>query len=277
MTEMEALMNIANAALAAAQAANAAVQNSRTPSSLMDRPKMFKSTDRDSDCTRWPDWKFKLQNWLCGKDANFASEIKFVEDNVTNSIEMADMEPNTRQRSIDLYLLLCSLLDDRYLRMVQRNSEKNGYEVYRQLVLELEPTQRGRSLALLTSIISGPIYDGSDFMDFLNRLEKLMDMYEAIPGKTLGDDTKVAALLRHLPSELKAQVALRINDTTTYATLRAFVIAYFVSQRNWDPLKVLPDGAVVSSRDQPTPMDVDAITSKGKGKKSRVYPLPALR
>ena len=251
---LEAVRSATTAARAAMELA--ATVKRGTATQLMDRPKPFETVDRESDVSRWAEWKFVFVNWLAGKDENFQLELDQIEANVHTSVEAADMAAETKERAIQLYQAFSTLLRGKYLRITKGVKNRNGYEVYRQVLLELEPNARNRALGLLSRVISAPQPSpGVDFPDHLRLIESMMEEYERIKNKPMDDDIKVASILKATPDELRENLSLKITDSTTYTQLREYILNYYTALRQWDPV----------------PMDISQVkggkhSKKGDGK-----------
>ena len=127
------LLEAVRSATTAAQAAMelAATVKRGTTAQLMDRPKPFDNIDRESDVSRWSEWKFVFVNWLAGKDEKFQTEIEHIESHIHASVELADMAPDTKERAVSLYQALSTLLRGKYLRITKAVKLRIGYEVFR--------------------------------------------------------------------------------------------------------------------------------------------------
>ena len=115
---------------------------------ILAKPNVFKPETRQEEVDRWPDFKFQLQNLLVAMDPAYADELEEVEARGAGEIDVGRMEANTLARSRRLYTLLGSYVKGRALRIVRQVNAQNGYEAYRQLLREYQPSTRARSLAL---------------------------------------------------------------------------------------------------------------------------------
>ena len=93
-------------------------------------------TPYDNDERTWLEFRFKLENYL------------------TLSI---------RTLSHTLYALLATLTTGRSLRLVRRVPNRNGLEVWRQLVAENAPKTVGRKFAMLQAVLQPGMGDNPAF------------------------------------------------------------------------------------------------------------------
>ena len=111
---------------------------------LLGRPTTFAGEDESS----WIAWAFVFKAY-CGA----------VDDNLQNAVETAEVEPNEiamtalgpvhSRMSRQLYHMLAMLLTGRAQRIMMRVEVGNGYEVWRRLKLEFDPTVPGRTWGLV--------------------------------------------------------------------------------------------------------------------------------
>ena len=66
------------------------------------------------------------------------------------------MEPSHRAKSVKLCASLCGLLKGKPLRVLRQQGDRNGLEVYGQLVQTFTPTSRTRALSLLQAVMQFP-------------------------------------------------------------------------------------------------------------------------
>ena len=93
----------------------------------------------------------------------------------------------------------------------------NGFEVWRKLTAELEPSSRSRSLAMAQALVGFPAMSkGASLMDYVLTFEKLISEYEKISGTKYDDNLKIGTLLKGIPQNLKQHVMVDITDRTTY-------------------------------------------------------------
>ena len=107
--------------------------------------------------------------------------------------------------------------------------------------------------------------------EHIHGLERVANEYQRVTGRQPGEDVMLGTLVRCLPTAIKQHVQLQMTDSSTYASVRDYVLGYEVTTTSWTPAKmhqalgVVP-GATASDQG-PVPMEVDALQKKGpKGK-----------
>ena len=109
--------------------------------------------------TEWLDWKFSFGNWCSLVDSRFddlldAAEAK--KDPIT--VQTGDFGRPGRI----LYALLANNQSGKMLRLVKAVPSKNGWEAWRQLVMELEPKVSQRRLGMLGELINPSLSAAGD-------------------------------------------------------------------------------------------------------------------
>ena len=136
-------------------------------------------------------------------------------------------------RGMKLYSVLSSYLRNRPLKVLRSVGGMNGFEVWRKLTAELEPSSRSRSLAMAQALVGFPAMSkGASLMDYVLTFEKLISEYEKISGTKYHDNLKIGTLLKGIPQNLKQHVMVDITDRTTYDELRTKLLQYERSKSN---------------------------------------------
>eukprot|EP00439_Symbiodinium_sp_Y106_P041648 s6755_g5.t1 len=117
-------------------------------------------------------------------DQAFLTDLKSAED---QKVEISSDISNTffgddrdrMNRGMKLYSVLSSYLRNRPLKVLRSVSGMNGFEVWRKLTAELEPSSRSRSLAMAQALVGFPAMSkGASLMDYVLTFEKLISEYE---------------------------------------------------------------------------------------------------
>ena len=169
-----------------------------------------------------------------------------------------------RTLSHTLYALLATLTTGRSLRLVQRVPNRNGFEVWRQLVAENAPKTAGRRFAMLQAVLQPRLGDNpAKFEEAWNSWEHQVDVYEKLATSKLDDDVKISVVLRKAPTKLRDNLLVNSQQfESNYNKLRAIIQAYLNSNKRWTANDFRNDSK------ESDPMDVDH-TSKGKDKKAK--------
>ena len=129
----------------------------------------------------WLEFRFKLENYLTLVDEKYVQHLHDAESQpMTNPPAGGDETAVTiRTLSHTLYALLATLIAGRSLRLVQRVPNRNGFEVWRQLVAESAPKTAGRRFALLQAVLQPGMSDNpAKFEEMWKSLEHQVDVYE---------------------------------------------------------------------------------------------------
>ena len=203
-----------------------------TGGKILKPPEAFSPATIEEEVSQWSDWAFTFKNFLALMDQAFLGDLKSAEDqkaeissDVTNAFFGNDRE--RMNRGMKLYSVLSSYLKNRPLKVLRSVSGVNGFEVWRKLTAELEPSSRSRSLAMAQALVGFPAMSkGASLMDYVLTFEKLISEYEKISGTKYDDNLKIGTLLKGIPQNLKQHVMVDITDRTTYDELRTKLLQY---------------------------------------------------
>ena len=251
-----------------------------TGGKILKPPEAFSPATIEEEVSQWSDWAFTFKNFLAFMDQAFLTDLKSAED---QKVEISSDISNTffgddrerMNRGMKLYSVLSSYLRNRPLKVLRSVSGMNGFEVWRKLTAELEPSSRSRSLAMAQALVGFPAMSkGASLMDYVLTFEKLISEYEKISGTKYDDNLKIGTLLKGIPQNLKQHVMVDITDRTTYDELRTKLLQYERSNQTWSAENILgslsvPDPTTHTSSKPyqgPIPMELDRIYfRKGKG------------
>ena len=119
-------------------------------------PKEFGHANSLDDQAGWSDFAFAFRQWLVFADPSYEADMKHVEDNPGLEVvyQATAQGASSRERSRKLYAILAGILKHRPLKMLRQINDSNGFEVWRQLSNLCTPKTKGRSLALLSALMS---------------------------------------------------------------------------------------------------------------------------
>ena len=114
-----------------------------------------KPVQYDNDEMTWLEFRFKLENYLTLVDEKYVQLLYDAESQPVANLPAGGEEPAVTIRTLSntLYALLAALTTGRSLRLVQRVKNRNGFEVWRQLVTENAPKTAGRRFARLQAVL----------------------------------------------------------------------------------------------------------------------------
>ena len=216
----------------------------------------------DGTSSAWADWQFKARAWisllpLAGRDVDGLLQGA---ESSPNPVDRALLATDIEQFGVILYGILAQCCRGRVMSLIRRVDRGNGWEVWRQLFLEFQPSEPIRHSAMLAGILT-PMWESAgtgNFIIVLNEWETRIHEYTAQAGEPVSDTVNISVVLRWAPREVKdlprGQMANIGND---FSKLKHILLAYNSSGHEWD--------AAGSRRDAPDtggsrPMDVGAVT-----------------
>ena len=110
---------------------------------LVARPTPF-----DGEHANWANWKFAMTNWLSLVDVGYVADL----EGLQNRAEYAEIPPddeNQIRSGNTLFVLTSSLLMGKALVFAKSMTDRNGFELWRLLLQEFEPSQASRALIQL--------------------------------------------------------------------------------------------------------------------------------
>ena len=245
-----------------------------TGSKVLKGPDVFAPGTLDEEVSSWQDWAFIFKNYVGFMDPNYLSEFSWAEshDGPINESEYVSGSDKGR-RAVKLYSVLSSYLKNRPLKILRSVLNNDGFEVWRKLTVELQPTSRSRSLAMAQALVSFPsMSKGASLYDYVLTYEKLVDKYEKLSGLRYDPNLKIGTLLKGIPNDLKRTLLFDMDDKTTYEQMRARLLEYERSSQTWSAENILSSLSVQSDHTKHKeyqgriPMEIDRIEGKGKGK-----------
>ena len=194
-------MMVRNGATGAGLATTIVAENVRVNRTIMiDKFTLqFGSEDRDKDALNWPEGKFKLRNHLAVIDQAYIVDMDMI-DNDCGELSISLATHDLQARALMPYGLLVKTLKQRPLDFVRSQKDRNGYEVFRRLLNDLEPRERSRGLAFMQSMLMDSSWSrAGDFSEQLLKYELQCREYEQATGKELPEDLRIASVLMHAP------------------------------------------------------------------------------
>ena len=270
------LMATEAASMAASTAAQALLElKDKTSSSssnekawyrLLPRPSVFDPDSREAELAQWREWSWSVEQYLASIDPEFAVDLARIRKSSNAEVDMSIMDDSEKKRCTFLYGLYASLLRQRPLMMLKKIEGSNGFEVFRLLVLSMEPVSRNRSLGILNAIMSWPQFSmkGGSVVAQLLKSEAAFREYERTTGEALQEELRFAVVFPCVTGQLKTWLQLQVQDGTSYADLREHIVRYDKATLKWTDAMCLAS----EPSHETVPMDVDRIEKgkKGKGK-----------
>ena len=225
---------------------------------------------------------FPSNNGCVSLTQQFTADLEFVEEHSDVVVTFKDTAEGkaSEARAKKLYAILAGILKNRPLRLLRQVTSSNGLEVWRQLHALYVPRTKVRSMAILGTIMSFPVFSkDKTLLEQIQVLERLGDEYHKTTGTNISEDILQTILVRSLPKAVQQHIQLGMSNTTTYQEIRERVISYERVSSAWTKERILIEcgagslGAVTSYASGDTgsgPMEVNLLQKgKGKGQKCR--------
>ena len=234
---------------------------------VLNRPSEFGSLSHEADLAAWQDWSHSFRTWLTFADGEYERLLKVIEDNIDHAVALEYESEEIRDKSQKLYAVLSGLLKHKPRTFLKQIPNRNGLELWRQLLQTYAPKTRARSLAVLNALTGAPAFSkDKSLQEQVFALERMSAEYTRISGRSVGEDILLGTLLRCLPANIRQHCQLVMNDRTTYDQLRAYVLSYEITTTTWSASRVQQALGVTSqpAEQGATPMEIDRLAGKGK-------------
>jgi hypothetical protein len=173
-------------------------------SKVVRQPDLFQPSTPEEELSQGQDWKRSFQSWLTYAQPDYEADFKEPEM-AEGPMDFVEMTVAQHERSEKLYSILVGVLRYRPLKILRSVERRNGLEVWRQLVMQMQPRTRARSIALLQGFLSHPSFKKEGILEQMG-LERLAAEYFQVSKEELSDNTKLSVLLKVVPSHLRQEV-----------------------------------------------------------------------
>ena len=126
-------------------------------SKVVRQPDPFGSSGTDAfdqELAIWPDFVLNLKSWLYFADSSYEKCLDAVEKDPKTIVNLIGVAADVQVKSNKLYSILSGLLKHKPFRILRQVSERNGFEVYRQLMQLYSPHTKSRAVSLLSAFMS---------------------------------------------------------------------------------------------------------------------------
>jgi len=216
---------------------------------LVDTRVLGKPDHFSGDATKFADWSFKLKAYMAAIDHRYQSCFAIAESSAA-PVLIVNLDPAEAALSTQLYYVLVMLVTETALNKCHNAGINEGFERWRQFVLEWEPRLQTRHVGLLMQVLSYQ-FDG-ELSNKLAAFERLITEYERQTTKEIDEDLKIGvAILGMTDTKVKEHLIRNAGRIDTWPKMREEIV------------EISCTTAYVNS--QPLPMQLGA-TPKGKGK-----------
>ena len=220
---MNQLMQTSNAAIRAAEAANALMTSSSTSTSssgngsskelykLISKPSVFAPENKEQEISQWKDWYWSIRQYLAVVDSAYESDVSLLLRDLDTPVLHDELDDAKKDRSRFLYSFLSSLVKGRPLTILKNIGECNGLEVLRNLVQTFQPSSKTRSLAIMNTIMGWKEFDMRQ--PLLPQILKLEEAFLELArvSDPLPENLKLAVLSRCITGQLKTYISVHLD------------------------------------------------------------------
>ena len=227
------------------------VEPAPPPSGVVDTRVIGKPGEFAGDVTKFADWSFKMKSYLGAVDHRYQGKLMEAEQSQV-TIRNATMEPDVARLSTQLYYILVMTTSGSALDKCHNAGVNEGFEAWRQFVLEWEPKLRSRFVGLRMQAMAYKFT--GDIPSALAAFERLVRDYESQSNKKIDDDEKIGVVLLGMEdSRVKEHLIRNSAGLDTWPKMREEILEITRTQQYVDS--------------QPTPMQLGAIPRGGKDPK----------
>ena len=210
-------------------------------SKVVRQPEPFGSECHEDDLAKWQDFNVSFKAWLFYGNKYFETDLHRVEvTHAETPISSVDGELQEVKDRCNELCILTGLLKGKPLRLLRQVSNRNGFEVWRQLCQLFMPRTRSRAISILAALMGVPSFTTKDrtLLDQVLGLERMRAEYVRSSGTDIPDDIMLSVLVRALPKAIQQHVQLQLRETSTYDQVRAMVVSYERTTTSWSPGKI---------------------------------------
>ena len=252
-----------NQSLTTRLASSASTSPQRPPdprASLVDTRLLGKPENFSGDPQKYPGWSFKLKAYLGAIDVRYQALMAHVEQS-SGPLLNVGLSPEEAQLSTQLYYVLVMLSSGAALDKCHNAGVNEGFETWRNFVMEYEPRLRTRTVGLLMQVLSYK-FSGS-VATKLDGFERLVRDYESQSGESVTDATRIGVMLGMEEPQIREHLIRNAVRLNTWAVMKEEILEVTRTQRymNNQPvpmqLGALPD------------LELGALPKGKKGKKGK--------
>ena len=124
-------------------------------SKVVRSPEVFEPRNMEEELCQWQDWRLAFKSWIMFAEEAYNKELDRIEGSETE-VKLASMTTEEKGRAEKLYAILVGLLRNRSLKLLRAVEGRNGYEVWRQLSLQLAPKDKIEVDRFVASLLEPP-------------------------------------------------------------------------------------------------------------------------
>jgi hypothetical protein len=189
---------------------------------LVDTRLIGKPQGYDGDASRFADWAFVLKAYMSALDPRYQDAFTEIETSEVPVLNATLTEEDV-SLSTQLYYVLVMLCTGPALNKCYNAGVTEGFESWRQFVLQWEPKLASRFVGLLMQLLTFQ-FEG-DLSHKVSQFDRLIAAYETQAKKKVDDDIKVGvAIIGMRDAKVKEHLVRNAARLGTWASMSAEVI-----------------------------------------------------
>ena len=208
--------------------------------------KHIKPDGFSGDMTKWDDWSFKLKRSINTMNRDVCRLMTIWESREEEINEAENTSREFRQRSAELYDILCERCDGEALMIVRQVGDMEGIKAWQKLFHRYNPRTMARGLRMLSEVVNPQKAKSlTEVETLVSKWEDKVKRLEAQFQETVSDKMRMAIFTNMMPVAIQDYIYTHADKETQYVQLREKVQA-MVSNK-------------VSINTGPVPMDIGDI------------------
>ena len=126
-----------------------------------------------------------------------------IEGDPSRPSSISTMADDTKRWARELCSILVSVMQGRPANIARGILDQNGYEAWRNLTLEMQPSSRQRQLALMAQLSAARCDPAKSLSEQVTRYEEIIAEYERISSLKFSEDLKITTLVQAAPAALQ--------------------------------------------------------------------------
>ena len=162
--------------------------------------KYIKQDTFAGDMSKWDDWSFKLKRSINTMNKDMCRLMTSWEAKENEIDEDENMSREFRQRSAELYDILCERCDGEALTIVRQVNDFEGVKAWQRLFQRYNPRTMARGLRMLSEVVNPPKAKSLvDVETLVSKWEDKVKRLEAQFKETVSDKMRMAIFTHMMP------------------------------------------------------------------------------
>ena len=198
------------------------------------------------DMAKWDDWAFKLKRSINTMNRDVCRLMTIWESREEEIEEAENTSREFRQRSAELYDILCERCDGEALMIVRQVGDMEGIKAWQKLFHRYNPRTMARGLRMLSEVVNPQKAKSlTEVETLVSRWEDKVKRLEAQFQESVSDKMRMAIFTNMMPVAIQDYIYTHADKETKYIQLREKVQAMVNNK--------------VSVNTGPVPMDIGDV------------------